>query len=196
MRRLVSYMFTSLDGFIADTEGKLDWVPEDGGLMAFANEYFGAAEGIVFGRNNYQTFVEYWDGMDRNDPKVPAREVEFAGIFAGMTRVVVSRTLDQVDDPKAILIKEDIPQAIEDLKRQRGGDLLLITGPDLRSTLTRAGLIDLHRVLVVPVVLGQGVPLFGNLDGRLGFRLVGDPKVLDDGVVLLDYEPAEGSPPG
>jgi dihydrofolate reductase len=74
-------MFTSLDGFIADTEGKLDWVPEDGGLMAFANDYFGAAEGIVFGRNNYQAFVEYWDGMDAADPSVPAHEVEFSRIF-------------------------------------------------------------------------------------------------------------------
>lgn len=196
MRRLVSYMFTSLDGFIADSEGKLDWVPEDGGLMAFANDYFGAAEGIVFGRNNYQAFVEYWDGMDRNDPSNPPHEVEFARVFADMTRIVVSGTLDQVDDPKAILIKENVPQAIEDLKRRPGGDLLLITGPDLRSTLTRAGLVDLHRTLIVPVVLGQGVPLFGDLDGRLRLRLVGTPRVLDDGVVLLDYEPAESSPPG
>jgi dihydrofolate reductase len=189
MRKLVSYMFTSLDGFIADAEGKLDWVPEDGGLMAFANEYFGSAEGIVFGRNNYLAFVEYWDGMDPNDPSVPAHEVEFSRIFRGMTRVVVSTTLEKVDDPKAILIKDDVPWAIEDLKGQPGGDLLLISGPELRSTLTRAGLIDLHRILVVPIVLGQGVPLFGDLDGRLRLRLAVDPRVLDDGVVLLDYEP-------
>jgi dihydrofolate reductase len=106
-----------------------------------------------------------------------------------MTRVVVSTTLEKVEDPKAILIKEDIPRTIEDLKRQPGGDLLLISGPDLRSTLTRAALVDLHRILLVPVVLGQGVPLFGDLDGRLRLRLAGDPRVLDDGVVLLDYEP-------
>jgi dihydrofolate reductase len=190
VRKLVSYMFTSLDGFIADTEGKLDWVPIDGGLMAFANEYFGSAEGIVFGRKNYQTFVEYWDGMDRTDPSVPAHEVEFARIFADMTRVVVSTTLERVEDPRAVLITKDVPQAIEDLKRRPGGDLLLISGPELRSTLTRAGLVDLHRILIVPVVLGQGVPLFADLGDRLQLRLPGDPKVLDDGVVLLDYEPA------
>lgn len=105
MRQLVSYMFTSLDGLIADAEGGLDWVPADGGLMAFANEYFGTAEGIVFGRKNYQGFVDYWDGLDQSDPSVPGHEVEFARIFAGMTRVVVSRTLDRVDDPKAILTR-------------------------------------------------------------------------------------------
>jgi dihydrofolate reductase len=106
--------------------------------------------------------------------------------------VVVSRTLDRVDDPKAILIKEDVPGAIEDLKRQPGGNLLLICGPELRSTLTRAGVVDLYRVLVVPVVLGDGVRLFGDLDGLLRLRLAGT-QVLGDGVVLLDYEPEGGS---
>jgi dihydrofolate reductase len=188
MRQLVSYMFTSLDGFISDAEGGLDWVPPDGELMAFANKYFRAAEGIVFGRKNYQGFVDYWEELDQSDPSVPAHEVEFARIFAHLTRVVVSRTLEQVDDPKAILIREDVPRAIEDLKRQPGGDLLLICGPDLRSTLTRAALVDLHRILVVPVVLGDGVRLFGDLDGLLRLRLVGT-HVLGDEVVLLDYEP-------
>jgi dihydrofolate reductase len=193
MRQLVSYMFQSLDGFIADVEGGLDWVPPDGELMAFANEYFGSTEGIVFGRKNYEAFVDYWDGMDRTDPSFPAHEVEFARIFGDMTRVVVSRTLEQVDDPKAILIKEDVPRAIEDLKREPGGDLLLICGPALRSTLTRAGLVDLHRILIVPVVLGTGVPLFDDLDGVLRLRLVGTTRVIDDGVVLLVYEPEGGS---
>jgi dihydrofolate reductase len=71
MRKLVDYMFLSLDGFIADAQGQLDWVPDDGELTGFANEYFGSCDGIVFGRNNYQAFVEYWDGMDRDDPSNP-----------------------------------------------------------------------------------------------------------------------------
>jgi dihydrofolate reductase len=188
VRKLVSYMFTSLDGFIADAEGGLDWATPDGELMAFANEYFGAAEGIVFGRKNYRLFVDYWEGLDPNDPAVPAHEIDFARIFAGMTRVVVSTTLEEVDDPKAVLIKEDVPRAIEDLKRQPGGDLLLICGPELRSTLTRAGVVDLHRIQVVPVVLGTGVPLFSDMGEHLRLQLVGS-KVFGGGVVMLDYEP-------
>jgi dihydrofolate reductase len=189
MRKLVDYMFQSLDGFIADAEGSLDWVPDDGELTGFAIEYFGSCDGIVFGRNNYQTFVEYWDGMDRDDPSNPPHEVAFARVFADMNRVVVSRKLEQVDDPKAVLIKDDVPRAIEDLKRQPGRDLLLISGPELRSALARPGLIDFYRILVVPVVLGQGVPMFGDLEDRLRLRLVGTPKVFEEQVVLLDYEP-------
>jgi dihydrofolate reductase len=189
MRKLVDYMFLSLDGFIADGEGQLDWVPDDGELTGFANDYFGSCDGIVFGRKVYQAFVQYWDGMDRDDPSNPPHEVEFARVFENMARIVVTTTLDQVDDPKAILIKDDLPRQIEDLKRQPGRDLLLICGPDLRSTLTRAGLVDLHRLLVVPALLGQGVPLFGDLEERLLLRLVGTPKAFEEQVVLLDYEP-------
>jgi dihydrofolate reductase len=194
MRRLVDYMFTSLDGLIADAEGELSWVPEDGELTGFANEYFASCDGIVFGRKNYQAFVEYWDGMNRNDPSNPPYEVDFARVFADMNRIVVTTTLEEVDDPRATLIKDDVPRAIEDVKQQPGRDLLLISGPDLRSTLARAGLVDLHRILVVPVVLGQGVPLFGELEGHLRLRLTGIPRVFEDQVVMLDYVPEAASP--
>jgi dihydrofolate reductase len=188
MRKLVSYMFTSLDGFIADPGGGLDWVPIDDELMRFANEYFRAAEGIVFGRNVYEGFVDYWDRLDPAAPSVTELEVEFAGIFRDMTRIVVSRTLDEVDG-NAILIKDDLPDAIEDLKRQPGADLLLVCGPELRSTLTLHGLVDRHRVLVAPVVLGRGQPLFSDMKEPLRFQLVGT-EVFGGGVVMLDYEPA------
>jgi dihydrofolate reductase len=187
MRQLVSYMFTSLDGFIADSDGQLDWVPIDDELMGFANEYFEAAEGIVFGRKVYQLFVDYWDQLDPANPSVTALEVEFARIFSGMTRVVVSTTLEQVDR-NAVLIKDEVPHTIDDLKQQPGRDLLLICGPELRSTLTRHGLVDRHRVMVVPVVLGKGQPLFSDMNEPLRLQLVGT-KVFGGGVVMLDYEP-------
>jgi dihydrofolate reductase len=183
MRQLTSYVFTSLDGFIADRDGGLDWVPIDDELMRFANEYLAAADGIVFGRTVYEGFVEYWEGLD------PSRssdlEVEFARIFSEMTRIVVSRTLETVDD-KAILIRNDIARAIEDLKRRPGRDLLLICGPALRSELSRNGLVDRHRTLVAPVVLGEGVPLFSEVDEPLGLRLV-DTRAFGGGVVMLDH---------
>jgi dihydrofolate reductase len=187
MRKLVSYMFISLDGFIADPDGGLDWAPIDDELMRFANEYFGAADGIVFGRRVYEGFVDYWDRLDPADPSVSELDVEFARIFRGMTRIVVSRTLREVDD-RAILIADEVAEAIENLKRQPGRDLLMVCGPELRSTLTRSGLVDRHRILVAPVVLGKGVPLFGDVDEPLRLRLA-ETKVFGGGVVMLDLEP-------
>jgi dihydrofolate reductase len=187
MRELVSYMFTSLDGFIADPDGGLEWAPIDDELMRFANKYFSAADGIVFGRNNYQLFVSYWDGLDPTDASVTELDVEFAQIFRKMTRIVVSRTLREVGD-QTILINDDVAGRISALKEEPGRNLLLICGPELRLTLTRLGLIDRYRVLVAPVVLGKGVPQFEEAQDLIRLRLA-DTKVFDGGVVMLDYEP-------
>jgi dihydrofolate reductase len=180
-----------LDGFIADREGGLDWVPIDDELMRFANDYFSAADGIVFGRKVYEGFVSYWDGLDPTDASVTELDIEFAEIFKRMTRVVVSRTLEKADG-ESIVIGDDVAGAISDLKQQPGKDLLLICGPELRSTLTQRGLIDRHRVLVAPVVLGDGQPLFGDIQDLLRLRLAGT-KVFDGGVVMLDYEPVRSA---
>jgi dihydrofolate reductase len=186
MRRLVSYMFTSLDGYIADDEGGLGWVPIDDELMRFANGYFVTMDGIVFGRRVYEGFVEYWDRLDPE--RASELEVEFARIFGAMTRIVVSRTFDQVD-PRAVLVADDPVGALERLKREPGRDLLLICGPELRATLMRHGLVDLHRTLVAPVMLGSGQPLIADLDEPARLRLVGT-RTFDGGVVMLDHEPS------
>jgi len=184
MRELISYMFTSLDGFIADRAGGLDWAPIDDELMRFANEYFATMDGIVFGRNVYQGFVEYWDHLD---PKAASeQEVDFAGIFRDMTRIVVSTSLREVD-PKAVLVADDVAGSIAALKEQPGRDLLLICGPELRTVLTRAGLVDRHRVLVAPVVLGDGVPLFADVETPVPLKRTGT-REFEGGVVMLDYE--------
>ena len=188
MRRLISYMFTSLDGFIADRDGGLDWVPIDDELMRFANTFFGAADAIVFGRNVHEGFVSYWDELDPSDPSVTELDAEFARIFASMERIVVSTTTRGAPGG-TIVIADDLPAAIGELKDRPGGDLLLICGPDLRSTLAGHGLIDRYRSLVAPVALGEGVPLFSPMDEPARLRLV-DSSTFSGGVVMLDHEPA------
>lgn len=184
MATLTSYMYTSLDGFIADRDGGLEWSPVDDEQMRFAHTYFAEHEGIVFGRTTYEMFVSYWDGMDRSDPSVDPLESAFADIFGGMQRIVVSNTLREVD-PKAILVRLDVPSAVAELKERSPRDLLLICGPTLRTTLTRAGLVDRHRLLVAPVALGEGVRLFADLDAPLGLRLI-EHRTFANGVVMLD----------
>lgn len=187
MRRLISYMFTSLDGFIADRDGGLDWMPFDDELMRFANDYFRGFDGIVFGRNVYDGFVSYWDGLDDLDPSVTELEVEFAGIFGAMQRIVASRTITDVPDG-TVLIGDDVPSATARLKEQPGRDLMLICGPELRSTLAAHALIDQYRSHVAPIVLGEGVPLFAPMTAHAPLRLL-DSSAFSDGVVMLDHVP-------
>lgn len=183
MGRLVSYMFTSVDGYIADREGGIDWVPIDDELMRFANKSFAAASGIVFGRRVYEGFVEYWDHLDASS--ATPLEVEFASIFAKLPRYVASTTLTTVD-PRAILVTGDVAGAIGAATDRADGDVLLICGPALRATLARASVLDRVRVLVAPTVLGTGQRLFDALGEPLRLQLVGTRR-FGAGVVMLDY---------
>ena len=124
-------MFTSLDGFIADRDGGLAWVPIDDELMRFANTYFGSMDGIVFGRTVYEGFVKYWDRLDEVDPAATRTTREFAGIFARMERIVVSTTLDESGSGCPTVIADDLARALASLKDRPGTDLLLICGPAL-----------------------------------------------------------------
>ena len=191
MRSVVLYMFTTLDGFVAGPNGEfLDYEPS-GEEMAFANELFGSADGILFGRVTYEGFVSYWDALDATDATIGEDDVEFARIFRNMTRVVFSMTLDRVDG-NAILIKDNIAAEVSKLKRQPGRDLLLICGPELLSTLVGLGLVDEFRILIRPMILGCGKALFGDIPERLQLKLV-STRIFESGVVMHHYEPVWSS---
>ena len=181
MSELVSYMFISLDGFIADAGGGLEWTPIDDELMGFANEVFSDVDGIVFGRNVYEGFVAYWDRLPSDASAV---DVEFAAIFQKLDRIVVSDTLD--DAPGRTVIRDDVAGQITAVKERASRDLLLICGPALRSTLADLGLIDRYQMFVAPVVLGEGVPQFGPTKVPLRMRHTAT-RTFTGGVVMLDY---------
>lgn len=188
MRKVVLYMFTTLDGFIAGPNGEFDdYVPSDE-EMKFANEFFSSADGILFGRVTYEGFVSYWDTLDLTDASIGEGDAEFARIFRNMTRVVFSRTLEKVED-NTILIKDDIAAEVMKLKQEPGRDLALICGPELLATLAQLGLVDEYLILVKPRVSGRGKALFGEIKERVLLKLL-STRVFESGVVMHQYQPA------
>lgn len=184
MRKLVLYMFTTLDGYMAGPNGELDFYEPTPQEMQYANETFGAADGIVFGRVVYGGFVEYWDTLDITDRTVPPTDVAFAKIFRSLQRIVVSKTL-QAPDTNTIVISDNIAAQINALKQQPGKDLLLICGPGLLDTLMQYDLVDEFRLLVCPLLLGKGMSLFQN-EKRAQLKLL-DSHVFDSGVIMQLY---------
>ena len=189
MRKIVLYMYTTLDGFIAGPNGEFDDYEPSPEEAEFANEFFGSAGGIVFGRKTYEGFVEYWDTLDLTDTSQSKTDLEFARIFRTMPRVVVSRTLDTVGD-NTTLIKDDLAAAIQKLKQELGGDLILICGPELLAALVGVGLVDEFRIMVKPRVCGSGTSLFGGITKKLHLKLL-STRVYETGVVMQHYRVAE-----
>jgi dihydrofolate reductase len=134
MRKIVLYMFTTLDGFIAGPNGEFDDYEPSVEESKFANAFFSSADGILFGRITYEGFVSYWDSLDLTDESISTTDIEFAKIFRKLTRVVISRTLDTVG-ANTILIKDNVAAEVLRVKQQPGGYLVLICGPELLSTL-------------------------------------------------------------
>jgi dihydrofolate reductase len=191
MRRVILYMITTLDGLIAGPDDALAHYEPSDEEHRFANDLFGRAGAVLFGRVAYEGFVSYWDTLDLTDASTPRVAVDFATIFRSKPRVVFSRTLEEVDGD-AVLVKDDIAGAVSKLKRQPGGDLLLVCGPELLSTFVAAGLIDEFQVLVAPTVLGEGKALFAGVVDQLQLELL-ETRVFGSGSVLLRYRPARAA---
>jgi dihydrofolate reductase len=191
MRNVVLSMFTSLDGFIAGPNGEFDAFDPSEEELTFGNEFFRSVDGFLFGRVIYEGFVSYWDTLDLTDGSLSPANREFAHIFRQATRVVFSRTLQQVD-AKAILIKDNIAAEVAKVKQQSGRDLALVCGPALLASLARLNLIDEYRLMVLPTALGRGKALFGNLQEPLKLTLV-STRVFPSGTVLHHYRSVDKS---
>jgi dihydrofolate reductase len=193
MRRIVLHMMTTADGFIADSQGKLGgWTNWDEEMRAFYNdEIFAASDTIMYGRRIYEEMVPAWTAIADLDPledeTITEGDVTFGKRVRAMKKIVVSTTLEAVGR-NAIVVRDNIPERIMELKMIEGPDILLYCGPRLVATLTGLGLIDEYMLYVNPILLGHGTRLFGDLHGALQLTLL-KTKIFGSGVVLNYYEP-------
>ena len=183
MRKLFAFNLISLDGFFEGPNQDINWHNVDEEFNEFAIEQTSAVGALLFGRVTYQLMESYWPTADalKNDPVI-------AGIMNSLPKIVFSKTLDKAEWNNTRLIKDNIAEEILNLKKQPGKDIAVFGSADLLSTLMQMDLVDEHRVMVNPVLLGKGNPLFKNMDEKIDLRLV-KTRTFQSGNVLLYYEP-------
>jgi dihydrofolate reductase len=183
--KLFSFNMVSLDGFFEGPEPwSIDWHTTDEEFNTFAVEQLNTIGTLLFGRMTYEGMASYWPtpAALESDPAV-------AGAMNSLPKIVFSRTLETANWNNSRLVKTDIAKEIEKLKRQPAKDLALFGSARLMSSLMKLNLIDEHRVMVNPVVLGRGTPLFQGVDDRLNLKLI-SARPFTSGNVLLTYQPA------
>lgn len=180
MRKLILHMVVSLDGFIEGPDKELDWFVDDDEMFKYFQDLLNSVDAMLYGRVSYQRMADYW----------PAAHDEFADKMNTMPKIVFSRTLERVEWNNSRLIKEDIGEEISKMKKQSGKDLVLFAGADIASTFRQLGLIDEYRLLVTPVVLGNGKPLFQDVKDKFSLKLL-KTKTFGSGNVLLCYQPVK-----
>ena len=169
MRRLRYSVAMSLDGYIADPDGGYDWIVMDPDIdfEAMAAEF----DTYVMGRGTFEVTVA--GGHD--------------AMMVGSDVYVVSTTLDPSECPDVTVIASDVVERMRALKDRPGKDIWLFGGGVLFRTLLEAGLVDTVEVAVIPVLLGQGIPILPGLDGRARLRLDRQHTYPKSGIVMLHF---------
>jgi len=183
MRKLVYSMSVSLDGFITDADGAIDWTAPGEELHRFHNQQ-GRETGMhLYGRGLYEAMAP-WETRDQ-DPDAPEAELEWMAIWKQLPKVVFSTTLESVEG-NARLVRGDAVAEVARLKEEPGDGVLAVGGAGLATSLVRAGLVDEYRLFVFPIVLGAGTPFFPPLEERIALDLV-ETRTFGSRVVYLRY---------
>jgi dihydrofolate reductase len=187
MGRIVVSDIVSLDGVMEDPGGAEGfkyggWTFEfsrgEEGDKFKVDETFGS-EALLLGRVTYDGFADAW----------PEREGDFADRFNSMPKYVVGAKADAARWTNSTVLEGDPVEAVRRLREEHEGDIVVHGSAQLAQTLIEHDLVDELRLMVFPVVLGDGKRLFGPTSDKKTLRLV-DLRVVGDGVAILTYEPA------
>lgn len=173
MRKLIAGMKVSADGKMEGSEGYADWVDawsEDYGLTA-------QIDACVLGSGMYPGYEHYWTAI-QNAPDAPLpmtgrlptpAEVEWGRFAAQTPHYVLSRSLDVANWPLTRFLRDVVELAA--LKQKPGKDIYLMGGAQVAASLIEAGLVDELRLIVYPLIAGEGKALFATVRQRRGLEL-------------------------
>jgi dihydrofolate reductase len=182
MARLFYSAITSLDGYVADSDGNFDWAAPDEEVHAFVNDLERPVGTYLYGRRMYETMVA-WETMPTGADESPVVR-DFAALWQAADKVVYSTTLETVSSARTRIERAFDPEAVRQMKEGAGRDLS-VGGPGLAAEAIKAGLVDECRLFVAPMVVGGGTAaLPANV--RLELALL-DERRFANGTVYLRY---------
>jgi dihydrofolate reductase len=180
MRQVIVQMSVSVDGFVAPATGAPDHrsAPEDPVLKDRKLDWLRHTGTHAMGRVTYQQMAEHW----------PYSDDAYAAPMNELPKVVFSKTLESADWNDSRVARGDLAQEIAALRQESAGDIVAWGGASFVQALSRAGLVDEYRLVINPVALGGGLPLFKDLAAPIGLRLV-EAATYATGAVLHIYRP-------
>jgi dihydrofolate reductase len=183
MGKLVAFNFVTLNGYFKGPDGDISWHRHGAEENEYGAEMLKAGSTLIFGRVTYEMMASYW--------LTPLAINEAPIVAEGMNRaekIVFSRTLEKADWSNTRLVKDNIVEEIRKMKQTPGKDLALLGSGSILTQLADQGLIDEFQIMVDPVVLGDGTPIFHGIRHKLDLKLI-RTRVFKSGVVLLSYRP-------
>ncbi len=186
MRKIVSFVHLSLDGFVASTSGGLDWVSITEELFDHVEQRIKQTDTALYGRVTYQMMEAYWPTA-AEQPNASKHDLEHSRWYKTAHKVVLSKTMSDEDHADTKIIRSHLRDQITQLKQGAGSEILVFGSPSATHALMAEDLIDEYWIFLNPVLLGQGIPLFKNIKHKTQLKLV-KSNIFASGVVCLQYE--------
>ena len=185
MRKIFVSNVMSLDGYYEGPNAAFNFFTPNEAFFEYARNMIREAGAIMYGRVTYKFMEAYWPNANDNDDPIVTERMN------NHTKIVFSKTLTTTNWGETIVMNEIVVEDIIKLKQQPGGDIVILGSGQIVQALSNLGLIDEYRIIVAPIILGSGNPMFKGVQHRIPLQLT-QAKELGDGIMLLYYQPTKG----
>lgn len=185
MKKLVLFMHTSLDGFVAGPSGEMNWIKVDEDLFEYAGNQTDQSDTALYGRITYQMMENYWPTAG-DQPNASKHDKQHSEWYNQVNKVVLSRTMKNNRLANTTILSDDVAGHIDKLKQAGGKDIVVFGSPSAAHFLMSENLIDDYWLFVNPILLGNGIPLFKDIQNRTSLELL-TSHAFPSGVVCLHY---------
>jgi dihydrofolate reductase len=185
MRKLVLFMHCSLDGFVAGPKGEMDWIKIDENMFDIVGKCTDESDAALYGRVTFQMMDQYWPDAGKK-PDASRHDKQHSDWYNKVKKVILSKTLKPTGSSKNIIIGQNVAEEVNKIKSQEGRDILIFGSPTASHYLMSEKLIDDFWLLINPILLGQGIPLFKDIKEVTRLKLL-TCTVLSSGVVCAHY---------
>jgi len=186
MAKLIYAAISSLDGYVADSEGNFDWSMPSEEVHRFVNNLERRIGTYLYGRRMYEV-MRYWETASTGNGE-PSAGQEFAKMWQATDKIIYSRSLENVSTARTKLEREFDPAVIRRMKADASRDIA-VSGPTIAGQAMKLGLVDECHLFLSPIVVGGGTPALPD-NVRIQLELL-DERRFGNGVVHLHYRVRE-----
>ena len=188
MRKIISFMHISLDGFVAEPNGEMGWIKVDEEIFDHVGKRISESDTALYGRVTYQMMENYWPTAG-DEPTASRHDIEHSKWYNKVHKIVLSKTMKDADLTNTKIISDNLLDSINEIKQSRNGgseEILLFGSPTATHSLIQQNLIDGYWLFVNPIILGRGIPLFVDIKEKIKLKLL-TTQQFASGVIELNY---------
>jgi len=188
MRKIISFMHISLDGFVAGPNGEMNWIKIDEEIFDHVGKRIRQGDTSMYGRLTYQMMESYWPTAG-TWPAATKHDVEHSKWYEKVQKIVLSKSMKDERLNNTTIIGDSLSDRIGEIKRSPDGtgkEILLFGSPTATHSLIQHDLIDGYWLFVNPVILGEGIPLFKDIKHKINLDLL-STRSFASGVTELNY---------